>query len=76
MSRILGAVHPALNYYALEASEKSFNQTTNFLSQPVHKFSANKITVLWGMWYMKALYLAIAGLIGFGIAKALYPEVI
>jgi len=25
---------------------------------------------------MKALYLAIAGLIGFGIAKALYPEVI
>jgi len=73
---LVACLFPALNYYPLEASEKSFNQTTNFLSQPVHKFSANKITVLWGMWYMKALYLAIAGLIGFGIAKALYPEVI
>ncbi len=65
---------PALNFYALEASEKSFNQRTNFLGQPVQEFSAIKITVLWGMWYMKALYLAIAGLIAFVVAKALYPE--
>ena len=71
---LVACLFPALNYYALEASEKSFNQTTNFLGQPEHEFSAIKITVLWGMWYMKALYLAIAGLIAFGIAKALYPE--
>ncbi|WP_258580035.1 hypothetical protein, partial [Acinetobacter baumannii] len=53
---------PALNYYALEASEKSFNQTTNFLGQPVQEFSATTITVMWGMWYMKAVYMLVAGL--------------
>ena len=65
---------PALNYYALEASEKSFNQTTNFLGQQVQEFSATTITVIWGMWYMKAVYMLIAGLIGFGLQRALYPE--
>lgn len=65
---------PALNYYALEASEKSFNHTTNFLGQPVQEFSATTITVMWGMWYMKAVYMIIAGLIGFGLQRALYPE--
>ena len=65
---------PALNYYALEASVKSFNQTTNFLGQPIQEFSATTITVIWGMWYMKAVYMIIAGLIGFGLQRALYPE--
>lgn len=65
---------PALNYYALEASEKSFNQTTNFLGQPVQEFSATTITVMWGMWYMKAVYMLVAGLIGVVLQRIRYPE--
>jgi hypothetical protein len=65
---------PALNYYALEASEKSFNQTTNFLGQPVQEFSATTITVMWGMWYMKAVYMLVAGLIGVVLQRIRYPR--
>jgi hypothetical protein len=51
-----------------------FDTPPNFLGQPVQEFSATTITVMWGMWYMKAVYMIIAGLIGFGLQRALYPE--
>ncbi|EPJ3660007.1 hypothetical protein NXT47_003105 [Acinetobacter baumannii] len=38
------------------------------------EFGATKITVWWGMWYAKVVYLAIAGLIGVGIQKAFFND--
>ncbi|MDF9176634.1 hypothetical protein, partial [Enterobacter hormaechei] len=37
-------------------------------------FSATTITVMWGMWYMKAVYMLVAGLIGVVLQRIRYPE--
>ncbi|OTK98287.1 hypothetical protein [Acinetobacter baumannii] len=67
---------PVLNDYALQASTPSFHMVPqlSYLPEESQKmeFGATKITVWWGMWYAKVVYLAIAGLIGVGIQKAFF----
>ncbi|WP_159153848.1 hypothetical protein [Acinetobacter johnsonii] len=69
---------PVLNDYALQHSTQGFHIAPEMSYLPDEakkmKFGATKITVLWGMWYAKILYLAIAGLIGLGIQKQFFND--
>jgi len=69
---------PVLNDYALQASTPNFHMVPqlSYLTEKSEKmeFGATEITVWWGMWYAKAVYIAIAGLIGVGIQKAFFND--
>lgn len=74
----LACFFPVLNDYALQYSDKGFYiaPELSYLPSEAEKmeFGATKITVIWGMWYAKILYLAIAGLIGLGIQKVFFDD--
>jgi hypothetical protein len=74
----LACFFPVLNDYALQYSDKGFHiaPELSYLPSEAEKmeFGATKITVIWGMWYAKILYLAIAGLIGLVIQKVFFDD--
>ena len=74
----LACFFPVLNDYALQYSDKGFHIASelSYLPSEAEKmeFGATKITVIWGMWYAKILYLAIAGLIGLVIQKLFFYD--
>lgn len=59
---------PLLNYFALDASYKSLVPVTNWLGRESMELKAVAITVLWGQWYAKFIYVVICAVIGYVIA--------
>lgn len=65
---------PALNDYALQASNKTFNESINYLGQVEMNLSALEVTVFWGKWYMQLIYVVMGGVLGVIAQKAFSPE--
>ncbi|MGQ1273649.1 hypothetical protein ACT43X_18695 (plasmid) [Acinetobacter baumannii] len=60
---------PILNHFALSQSTAVMHEVTNWLGQKSHEVSPIAITVFWGAWYAKTLYVVIGGSVGYFIGK-------
>lgn len=75
---LVACFFPALNDYALQASTASFHTVPqlSYYSDDSQKleYGATQITVWWGMWYTKLLYLVVAGGLGVWLQQSLFED--